>query len=114
MLAPLTRLQNDLETRAPVDLVKEYYLQRTTRGSLLIAEATAVSASGVSYNCLPGIYTEKQQAVWKEIVDARQGRIHLAANMACGTCHVDQAITQGHTARVSLGHCHQGQEHGWQ
>lgn len=76
MLAPLTRLRNDLETRAPVDLVKEYYLQRTTRGSLLIAEATAVSASGVSYNaCLVSIPRSNRQYGKKSSMHAKGGYI---------------------------------------
>ncbi|KAF2296976.1 hypothetical protein GH714_013924 [Hevea brasiliensis] len=45
-------------------------LQRTTKGGLLIAEATGISDTAQGLNFTPGIWTKEQVEAWKPIVDA--------------------------------------------
>ena len=45
----------------------EYYTQRTTKGGLLITEATVVGPEGHGYPQTPGIYTPEQIEAWKPI-----------------------------------------------
>jgi len=53
------------------DLAVEYYAQRASYpGTLLVTEATLVSAQAGSYGNIPGVYTDKQIAGWKKVVDA--------------------------------------------
>ncbi|KAA8542844.1 hypothetical protein F0562_023996 [Nyssa sinensis] len=47
-----------------------YYSQRTTKGGLLISEATGVSDTAQGYPHTPGIWTKEQTEAWKPIVDA--------------------------------------------
>ncbi|KAK8938886.1 putative 12-oxophytodienoate reductase 5 [Platanthera zijinensis] len=47
-----------------------YYSQRTTKGGLLIAEATGVSDTAQGYPSTPGIWTKEQIEAWKPIVKA--------------------------------------------
>ncbi|KAF2296968.1 hypothetical protein GH714_013785 [Hevea brasiliensis] len=60
-----------------------YYSQRTTKGGLLIAEATGVSDTAQGVSGLfpftegiptPGIWTKEQVEAWKPIVDAVHAR----------------------------------------
>jgi N-ethylmaleimide reductase len=69
-LAPLTRLRAEKPSLAPRPLNAEYYAQRATPGSLLIAEASPVMATGFGNPGVPGIYSEQQVAGWKKVVDA--------------------------------------------
>ncbi len=78
IMAPLTRCRAS-EGRVPNDLMKEYYLQRSTAG-LIITEATSVTPMGVGYPNTPGIWSDEQVAGWKNIteaVHAAGGRIIL-------------------------------------
>jgi len=54
----------------PDSLVKEYYLQRTTPGGLLITEGLPPSIEGNGMPGVPGIFCEEQKKGWKEIVEA--------------------------------------------
>ncbi|XP_028548930.1 putative 12-oxophytodienoate reductase 8, partial [Dendrobium catenatum] len=47
-----------------------FYSQRTTRGGLLISEATGVSDTAQGYPRTPGIWTKEQVEAWKPIVSA--------------------------------------------
>jgi N-ethylmaleimide reductase len=79
VLAPLTRMRTE-PGDVPGDLMIEYYRQRSTKGGLLIAEATCVSPHGIAYAGAPGIYTDAQQTGWKRVTDtvhANGGRIFL-------------------------------------
>ncbi|XP_022854248.1 putative 12-oxophytodienoate reductase 11 isoform X2 [Olea europaea var. sylvestris] len=69
VLAPLTR--NRSYNNIPQPHVALYYSQRTTKGALLITEATGVSdtAQGGFRNA-PGVWTKEQVEAWKPIVDA--------------------------------------------
>lgn len=69
VLAPLTRLRND-EKHVPVDLMTEYYTQRSTPGGLLIAEATFISPMAGEYRGAPGLYSKEQIEAWKKVTAA--------------------------------------------
>jgi N-ethylmaleimide reductase len=66
-MAPMTRGRAG-ETRAPNDLMAEYYFQRASAG-LLITEATVVSRQGIGWIGSPGIYTEEMVAGWRRVTD---------------------------------------------
>ncbi|KAF5202628.1 12-oxophytodienoate reductase, partial [Thalictrum thalictroides] len=68
VLAPLTRQRSYGNT--PQQHAVLYYSQRTTKGGLLIAEATGVSDTSQGYPDTPGIWTKEQVEAWKPIVDA--------------------------------------------
>ncbi|KAJ5641697.1 Aldolase-type TIM barrel [Penicillium lividum] len=69
-LAPLTRFRAD-DNHVPLPFVKEYYAQRASLpGTLLVTEATLISARAGGYPNIPGIYNEAQIAAWKEVTDA--------------------------------------------
>eukprot|EP00008_Paramoeba_atlantica_P007469 CAMPEP_0201478126 /NCGR_PEP_ID=MMETSP0151_2-20130828/3042_1 /ASSEMBLY_ACC=CAM_ASM_000257 /TAXON_ID=200890 /ORGANISM="Paramoeba atlantica, Strain 621/1 / CCAP 1560/9" /LENGTH=406 /DNA_ID=CAMNT_0047859111 /DNA_START=180 /DNA_END=1400 /DNA_ORIENTATION=+ len=68
-MAPLTRVRGTFEDFTPTDLVKEYYTQRATKGGLLITEAVPISPE-TPYQTSPGIFTDKQEAKWEEIVSS--------------------------------------------
>jgi 12-oxophytodienoic acid reductase len=54
----------------PQPIAVKYYSQRTSKGGLLIAEATGVSDTAQGYPNTPGIWTKEQVEAWKPIVDA--------------------------------------------
>ncbi|KAI0734104.1 FMN-linked oxidoreductase [Irpex lacteus] len=85
VLPPLTRLRAD-DNHVPIkELVVEHYAQRAAvPGTLLIAEGTLISAKAGGWPNIPGIWSDAQLAVWKEVVDAVHKRgsfifIQLAA-----------------------------------
>uniref|UniRef100_A0A7N2MHD4 NADH:flavin oxidoreductase/NADH oxidase N-terminal domain-containing protein n=1 Tax=Quercus lobata TaxID=97700 RepID=A0A7N2MHD4_QUELO len=66
-----------------------YYSQRTTKGGLLIAEATGVSDT---VKDTPGIWTKEQVEAWKPIVDA----VHAKGGVFfCQILHVGRVSNQG-------------------
>ncbi|KAM7515324.1 hypothetical protein LguiA_004907 [Lonicera macranthoides] len=68
VLAPLTRQRSYNNVPQPHAIL--YYSQRTTKGGLLIAEATGVSDTAQGYAFTPGIWTKEQVEAWKPVVDA--------------------------------------------
>ena len=90
VLAPLTRCRSYGNVPQPHAAV--YYSQRATKGGLLIAEATGVSATALGFLEIPGIWTQEQVEAWKPIVDAvhRKGGIFF-----CQIWHVGRASTNG-------------------
>ncbi|XP_061354414.1 12-oxophytodienoate reductase 2-like isoform X1 [Gastrolobium bilobum] len=68
VLAPLTRQRSYNNVPQPHAIL--YYSQRTSKGGLLIAEATGVSDTAQGYPNTPGIWTKEQVEAWKPIVDA--------------------------------------------
>ncbi len=68
IMAPLTRCRADEITRAPNDLMVEYYKQRSSAG-LIITEATSVCPMGVGYPQTPGIWSEEQVKGWQKVTD---------------------------------------------
>jgi N-ethylmaleimide reductase len=69
-MAPLTRMRAEKPSLSPRPLNVEYYAQRATPGGLIIAEASPVVATGFGSPGVPGIYTERQIAGWRKVVDA--------------------------------------------
>ncbi|KAJ6137900.1 Aldolase-type TIM barrel [Penicillium samsonianum] len=69
-MAPMTRFRAD-DNHTPLPFVKDYYAQRASvPGTLLITEATFISARAGGYPNVPGIYNDEQIAAWKEVTDA--------------------------------------------
>ncbi|XP_073004064.1 putative 12-oxophytodienoate reductase 11 [Typha latifolia] len=68
VLAPLTRQRSYGNVPQPHAVL--YYSQRTSKGGLLIAEATGVSDTAQGYPDTPGIWTKEQVEAWRPIVDA--------------------------------------------
>ena len=68
-MAPLTRNRSSGAGRVPNDLMRDYYVQRSSAG-LIISEATSVTPMGVGYPHTPGIWSNEQVAGWRKITDA--------------------------------------------
>ncbi|KAI0629633.1 NADH:flavin oxidoreductase/NADH oxidase [Trametes polyzona] len=70
VLAPLTRFRAD-SAHVHTDLGVEYYKQRASvPGTLLITEATYITAQAGGMPNVPGIWNDAQIAAWKKITDA--------------------------------------------
>lgn len=110
VLAPLTR--NRSYNNIPQPHAAVYYSQRTTKGGLLISEATGVSDTAQGSQDTPGVWTKEQVEAWKPIVDAvhQKGGIFFlqiwhvgrASNYGCQPNNqapissTDKGITPGH------------------
>ncbi|HEU0085332.1 MAG TPA: alkene reductase, partial [Bradyrhizobium sp.] len=70
VMAPLTRMRAERASFAPRELNAEHYGQRATAGGLIIAEASPVAAAGRGNPATPGIYSGRQVAGWRKVVDA--------------------------------------------
>eukprot|EP00124_Ichthyophonus_hoferi_P002513 Ihof_evm7s174 gene=Ihof_evmTU7s174 len=66
VMAPLTRCRSDIRG-IPNALMAEYYGQRTTKGGLIISEASQISMEAQGMNNTPGMYTEEMMEGWKLI-----------------------------------------------
>lgn len=78
IMAPLTRSRAG-ESRAPNDLMAQYYGQRASAG-LIITEATAISPQGYGWYGAPGIYSTDHVEGWKKTTKAvhdKAGKIVL-------------------------------------
>ena len=64
-MAPLTRLRGTPDHVA-TPIMAEYYRQRASAG-LILTEGTPVSAMGVGYSQVPGIWSPQQTEAWKPI-----------------------------------------------
>lgn len=70
VMAPLTRMRASTD-HCVHDVHAEYYGQRAeTPGTLLISEATFISAQAGGYTNAPGCYSDDQVSAWKKVVDA--------------------------------------------
>jgi N-ethylmaleimide reductase len=90
-MAPLTRMRSD-PGDIPSELMVEYYKQRSTKGSLIISEASPVSIRGNGYAGAPGIYSDTQIAGWQRVtaaVHAKGGRIFQQLWHVGRQSHVD-------------------------
>lgn len=67
VMAPLTRFR--APSSIPGDLMKTYYEQRTSKGGLIITEASCVSEKGGIPSHMPRIDTLEAAAGWKKVVD---------------------------------------------
>lgn len=65
-MAPMTRARTGKD-RVPTAIMGEHYAQRAGAG-LIVTEATTVSAQGNGWVNTPGIYTDAQEAAWKDVV----------------------------------------------
>ncbi len=67
VFAPLTRFRAD-NAHVPTDMMVEYYKQRASYpGTLLITEATYITAQAGGMPNVPGIWSEEQIAAWKKV-----------------------------------------------
>ncbi|KAF5182797.1 12-oxophytodienoate reductase [Thalictrum thalictroides] len=90
VLAPLTRQRSYGNVPQPHAIL--YYAQRTTKGGLLITEATGVSDTAQGYSDTPGIWTKEQVEAWKPIVDA----VHAKGGIfICQLWHVGRVSNYG-------------------
>ncbi|KAL1831444.1 hypothetical protein ACET3Z_001095 [Daucus carota] len=90
VLAPLTRQRSYGNVLQPHAML--YYSQRTTKGGLLISEATGVSDTAQGYTDTPGIWTKEQVEAWKPIVNA----VHAKGGIFfCQIWHVGRASNTG-------------------
>ncbi len=79
VMAPMTRSRADNPGNIPVDLMAEYYAQRSSAG-LIITEGSQISKRAVGYINTPGIFTTEQTNGWKKItaaVHAKGGKIFI-------------------------------------
>lgn len=70
VMSAMTRLRNDPDTEAPRELNVLYYVQRASKGGLLISEGTHPSAIGRGYIRAPGIWTDAHIQGWKKVTEA--------------------------------------------
>merc|ERR1712032_397324 len=69
VMAPLTRFRAT-DAHVPLPMVAEYYGQRASvPGTLLITEATFISAQAGGYANVPGIYNQDQIDAWRKVTD---------------------------------------------
>lgn len=76
VMAPMTRNRAG-EDHAPGDMNAVYYGQRAS-AALIVTEATPVEPRGHGYPSIPGMYTDRQEAGWRRVVEAvhaKGGRI---------------------------------------
>ena len=68
-MAPLTRSRASQPGDVPSEMNARYYAQRASAG-LIVTEATQISRQGQGYAWTPGIYTDAQEAGWRDVVKA--------------------------------------------
>lgn len=69
-MAPLTRFRGTFD-HVPNAVSAQYYAQRAVvPGTLIVSEATFISAKAGGYANIPGIWNDEQCAAWKKITDA--------------------------------------------
>jgi NADPH2 dehydrogenase len=69
-MAPLTRFRAD-DSHVQLPFTPTYYGQRASApGTLLVTEATFISAQAGGYPNVPGIYNSAQIAAWRKVTDA--------------------------------------------
>lgn len=69
IMAPLTRNRSSGPGRVPNEMMRDYYVQRSSAG-MIITEATSVTPMGVGYPHTPGIWSQEQTDGWRVITDA--------------------------------------------
>lgn len=69
-MAPLTRFRAD-DSHVQLPFTATYYQQRgSTPGTLIVTEATFISAKAGGYPNVPGIYNQEQVAAWQKVTEA--------------------------------------------
>ncbi|KAH8896237.1 putative N-ethylmaleimide reductase [Thozetella sp. PMI_491] len=80
VMAPMTRYRATAD-HIPNEAMMRYYAQRAVvPGTLLVTEATFVSARGGGYANIPGLWNDEQLAGWKKVTDAvhaKKGKIFV-------------------------------------
>ncbi|CAD8044049.1 unnamed protein product [Paramecium primaurelia] len=79
IMAAMTRMRCDNETKVPNNIVADYYSQRASAG-LILTECTLVSQRSNAFPGCAGILNEEQVEGWKKVIDAvhkKNGRIAL-------------------------------------
>ncbi|GLR70260.1 alkene reductase [Agaribacter marinus] len=79
IMAPLTRARSLIGAVPMAELKAEYYSQRASAG-LIIAEATAVSKTGLGWLDTSGMWNDEQQAAWAKVTRAvhdKNGKIFI-------------------------------------
>lgn len=98
-LAPLTRLRAD-DSHVPLDMVQTHYEQRAcVPGTLLVTEATFISARAGGMPNVPGIYNQAQIDAWKKVTDkvhAKKGTIYLQLWALGRAANKDAIEGEGH------------------
>ncbi|GAA0168674.1 hypothetical protein Leryth_019245 [Lithospermum erythrorhizon] len=90
VMSPMTRNRSFDNIPQPHAIL--YYTQRTTKGGLLITEATGVSDTAQGYPHTPGIWTKQQVNAWKPIVEA----VHAKGGVLfCQLWHVGRVSNKG-------------------
>lgn len=79
----------------PTPLVEEYYVQRASKGGLLVSEGMHPSLMGGGYYSVPGMFAPEHVRAWKKVTDAVHAK---GAFMACQLWHVGRCAVS-----VSLG-----------
>ncbi|KAI9985767.1 hypothetical protein PInf_024533 [Phytophthora infestans] len=74
VMAPLTRLKHG-EEGVPPEITATYFGQRTTKGGLIIAEATNISPTARGYVGSPGIFNQEQRVT--DTVKGKGGHMFL-------------------------------------
>ena len=69
LMAPLTRNRSSGPGRVPNEMMRDYYVQRSSAG-MIITEATSVTPMGIGYSHTPGIWSQEQIDGWRRITDA--------------------------------------------
>lgn len=95
-MAPLTRMRADAN-HVPSEHVKTYYGQRaSTKGTLIVSEATVVSARAGGYRYVPGLWSDAQVAGWKEVTDAvhKNGSFIFAQLWALGRVAQQEVLAE--------------------
>jgi N-ethylmaleimide reductase len=70
VMPPLTRMRAEAPRNVAGAAAAEYYAQRTSRGGLIIAEASQVSPVGQGFPTTPGIYSAEQVEGWRQVTKA--------------------------------------------
>ncbi|CAI9115121.1 OLC1v1015957C1 [Oldenlandia corymbosa var. corymbosa] len=84
VLAPLTMTSSPRNIPGPEAILQ--YSEKTTKGALLISEATGVSETAQGFPSMPGIWTKEQIEAWKPIVKAvhNKGGVFFCQIWHCG------------------------------
>ena len=97
VMAPMTRNRAD-DAGVPAAYATEYYRQRAGAG-LIISEATQPSAEGRGYAGTPGIHSDDQEEVWRQIATAvhEEGGLIFCQLMHTGRIGHTSLLPQGAT-----------------
>ncbi|MCL2831369.1 MAG: alkene reductase [Betaproteobacteria bacterium] len=109
VMPPLTRSRAGQPGDVPTEMNALYYAQRATAG-LIVSEGSPISRQGTGYAATPGIYSDAQEAGWKNVVNAihgHGGKIALqlwhVGRISCRFFQPDGALPVAPSALVAQG-----------